>query len=317
MRLDIGLIGATQIAERAILVPASQRDNVTVRAVAASDVVRAREFAAKNGIERVHEDYDALVRDPDINVVYVSLHNSAHHLWAVRAASQGKHVVIEKPLCLTAEEFAEIDRVATANGVRVVEAIPTAGHPWQVAVREIIDTREFGSLQRIHTRIQFLPPADGSYRTRPELGGGIFFDTASYWLQAVQSTVGLDGASGEGESAFDGPNGTDTSFEARLKWADGTQATLDCSIGQKHVAEVEFFFESASVRVRNLLRPVAVPLPLNLSIKGERTEIRSFPPVGYYDAQLDRLFTTEDSAGERVALMAGIYAAARGALVRR
>jgi predicted dehydrogenase len=316
MRLDIGLIGATGIAERAILAPASRRDNVTVRAVAASDVARARDFAARNGIERVHDDYEALVRDPDINVVYVSLHNSAHHQWAVRAAAQGKHVVVEKPLCLTEEEFADIDRAASANGVRVVEAIPTAGHPWQAAVREIISTREFGALHRVHMKIQFHTPAAGSYRTRPDLGGGIFFDSASYWLQAVQSTVGLAGASGTGESAFDGPNGTDTSFRASLTWTDDREATLDCSVGEKHVAEVEFFFESASVRVRNLLRPVAAALPLNLAIRGAQTEIRSFPPIGYYDAQLDRLFTALDAPGERVALMAGIHAAARGALVR-
>ncbi|MCE7008477.1 Gfo/Idh/MocA family oxidoreductase [Kibdelosporangium philippinense] len=316
MRLDIGLIGATGIAERAIVGPASRRDDVHVLAVAASDPVRAREFAARNGIKRVHENYDALVRDPDINVVYVSLHNSAHHEWAVRAASQGKHVVVEKPLCLTTEEFASLESAASTHGVHVVEAIPTAGHPWQAAVREIVSAGEFGALQRIHTRIQFLPPTAGSYRTRPELGGGIFFDSASYWLQAVQSTIGLDGAIGTGESAFDGPNGTDTAFQAELNWKDGREATLDCSIGGKHIAEVEFLFTTASVRVRNLLRPVAAPLPLNLSIKGSKNEIRSFPPIAYYEAQLDRLFTVQDKPAERIALMAGIYATARGALVR-
>nr|WP_042189977.1 Gfo/Idh/MocA family oxidoreductase [Kibdelosporangium sp. MJ126-NF4]CEL19016.1 putative oxidoreductase [Kibdelosporangium sp. MJ126-NF4]CTQ95182.1 putative oxidoreductase [Kibdelosporangium sp. MJ126-NF4] len=311
MRLDIGLIGATKIAERAILTPARNRADVTVRAVAASDVGRAHEFAARNGIGRVHEDYESLVRDPDINVVYVSLYNSAHHEWAVRAAAQGKHVIVEKPLCLTAAEYTEISDTAKANGVQVVEAIPTAGHPWQAAVRRMIDTGEFGALRRIHTRIRFLTPADGTYRTRPELGGGIFFDCASYWLQAVQSTAGLAGATGTGESAFDGPNGTDTSFLATLSWADGRVATVDCAVGEKHVAEIEFFFESASVRLRNMLRPTVAALPLNLAIKAAASEIRSFPPVDYYQAQLDRLFAEPDAPGERIALMAGIYAAAQ------
>ncbi|ALG06661.1 Gfo/Idh/MocA family protein [Kibdelosporangium phytohabitans] len=316
MRLDIGLIGATKIAERAILAPASNRDDAAVRAVAASDVARARDFAVRNGIERVHDDYESLIRDPDVTVVYISLHNSAHHEWAVRSASHGKHVIVEKPLCLTTSEYAEISDAAEANGVQVAEAIPTAGHPWQAAVRQMIDAEEFGPLRRIHTRIQFLTPAEGTYRTRPELGGGIFFDCASYWLQAAQSTAGLAGATGTGASAFDGPNGTDTTFHATLRWDDGREATLDCSVGGKHVAEVEFFFESASVRLRNLLRPTMAALPLNLSVKGARTEIRSFPPIGYYEAQLDRLFTREDSPGERIALLAGIHATARGALVR-
>ncbi|CAM3935355.1 Gfo/Idh/MocA family protein [Kibdelosporangium persicum] len=316
MRLDIGLIGATKIAERAILAPASRRDDVHVRAVAASDVVRAREFAARNGIPRVHDDYESLLGDPDVTVVYVSLHNSAHHEWAVRAAARGKHVIVEKPLCLTAEQYAEISSTARANGVQVAEAIPTAGHPWQAAVRQMIGTGEFGPLRRINTRIQFLTPAEGSYRTRPELGGGIFFDSASYWLQAVQSTVGLAGAAGDGESSFDGPHGTDTSFLATLRWDDGKEATLECFVGARHVAEVEFFFDHASVRLRNLLRPIVAPLPLNLVIKGSKTEVRAFGPVSYYDAQLDRLFTADDEPGQRIALMAAIHAAARGALVR-
>ena len=116
--------------------------------------------------------------------------------------------------------------------------------------------------------------------------------------------------------AFDGPNGTDTSFHATLRRADGPEATMDCSVGEKHVAEIEFYFDTASVRLRNLFRPTVAALPLNLVIHGERTEVRAFPPVGYYEAQADRLFTGTDSPGDRIALMAQIHAVARGALVR-
>ncbi|GAA3436021.1 Gfo/Idh/MocA family protein [Kutzneria kofuensis] len=319
MPLDIGLIGATAIAEKAVLRPGSAYDDVSARAVAASDPVRAKEFADRNGIARVHGSYADLVADPDINTVYVSLHNSAHRDWVVAAAEAGKHVVVEKPLCLSAAEVTEI--VKAAVGVHVIEAVPTIGHPWQAAVREMITDGRFGPLTGIRTEIRFGVPAPGSYRERPELGGGIFLDSASYWLQAVQATVGLDGAVGAGHSAFDGPNGVDRSFDATLTWPDAT-AELHCEVGDRHVANHEFTFAEASVRIRNFLLPAAGAMPLNLVIRranGLKT-VEAFPPVCYYDLQLARVRDIVASGGselaaavDRITLMAAIHRQAREA----
>lgn len=319
MPLDIGLIGATGIAEKAILRPASAFDDVSVRAVAASDPVRAKEFATRHGIDRVHDTYAELVADPAVNTVYVSLHNSAHREWVVAAAEAGKHVIVEKPLCLSALEAAEI--AAAAVGVQVIEAVPTIGHPWQAAVREMILGNRFGPLTRIRTEIRFGVPAPGSYRERPELGGGIFLDSASYWLQAVQATVGLDGAVGSAQSAFDGPNGVDRSFDAALTWP-GLTAELHCSVGDKHIANHEFTFAEATVKIRNFLLPAAGPLPLNLAIRrvGGPTTVEAFPPVSYYDLQLARVRDIVASGGgeldaavDRITLMAALHRRAREA----
>jgi predicted dehydrogenase len=319
MPLDIGLIGATGIAEKAILRPSAAFDDVTVRAVAASDPVRAKEFADRHGIGQVHDTYAELVADPAINTVYVSLHNSAHREWVVAAAEAGKHVIVEKPLCLTAAEAAEI--AAAAIGVQVIEAVPTIGHPWQAAVRELVLSQRFGPLTRIRTEIRWGVPAPGSYRERPELGGGIFLDSASYWLQAVQATVGLAGAVGSGRSAFDGPNGVDRSFDATLTWP-GLTAELHCEVGDKHVATHEFTFAEAAVKIRNFLLPAAGVLPLNLAIRraGGGTSVEAFPPIGYYDRQLARardIVASGDgelaAAIDRITLMAALHRQAREA----
>ena len=313
MPLDIGLIGATAIAERAILRSSDAYDDVTVLAVAARDPARAQEFAEHNGIARVHATYADLVADPGVNTVYVSLHNSAHREWVVAAAEAGKHVIVEKPLCLSEAEAAEIEKAAV--GVRVIEAVPTIGHPWQAAVRQMIADGRFGPLTGIRTEIRFAVPTPGSYRERPELGGGIFLDSASYWLQAVQATAGLHGAVGSGRSAFDGPNGVDRSFDATLAWSDKT-AELHCEVGEKHLASHEFVFAEASVRIRNFLLPAAGALPLNLVVRRANgtTTVEAFPPVGYYDLQLARARDVVTGGGDelaaaidRITLMAGIH----------
>ena len=199
MPLDIGLIGATAIAEKAILAPAAGREDVTVRAVAASDPARARDFAARNGISRVYTNYAALVDAPDITTVYVSLHNSAHREWAVRAAKAGKHVVVEKPLCLGLEEFVEIAEAATANGVHVIEAVPTAGHPWQSEVRAMITDQRYGLLRSMRTAMRLQGPGAGQLSS-PDRAGRRHLLGQRHLLaaSAVQTTVGLAGAHGSG-----------------------------------------------------------------------------------------------------------------------
>lgn len=308
MPLEIGLIGATGIATRTMLRPGS---GVTVRAVAASDPVRAKEYANQHEIPVIHADYASLLADPSLDAVYISLHNSAHHRWAVRAAVAGKHVIVEKPLCLTADELAELEFAADSQ-VQVFEAVATE-HEWQDTVRGFIEEQPYGRLLSVETRMTFAVPAPGGYRDQPELGGGIFFDAASYWLQAVQATVGLDDVTAEGRSDFDGPNGVDRSFTASLRWATGVEAKLDCAFGDQHVSDHVFQFERATAKVRNFLRPVAGAVPLNLIVTptdGER-QVIGFPPVAYYDRQLARILdsSTDDlaAAAPRIALMAGIH----------
>ncbi len=319
MRLEMGLIGATAIAERAIVGPSAAHDDIRVRAVAASDVARAREFALRNDIPVVHRDYAALVADPAINAVYISLHNSAHRRWVVEAARAGKHVVVEKPLCLDENELAEIQEAGT--GVRIAEAVPAAGHPWQEEVRQAVGDRRFGELRQVHTAMVFAPPPPGGYRDRPELGGGIFLDTASYWLQAVQATAGLRGATATGESGFDGPNGVDRAFQARLDWPDGRRASLRCSVGDAHVATHEFLFDQATVSIRNFLRPVLGPVPLNLVVREADRRVIGFPARSYYADQIKavrdwlvdgRPWGGElSAAAERITAMAAAHRAAR------
>jgi predicted dehydrogenase len=323
MPLDIGLIGATKIAERAMVGPSAGYDDTVIRAVAASDPDRAAAFAARNEIPVVHREYSALIEDPTINTVYVSLHNSAHHEWATRAARVGKHVVVEKPLCLDDDEFAAIEAAASATGVRFVEAIPTEGHEWQAALRAIVADSRYGALKSIRTRIQFAMPAADGYRCRPELGGGIFFDASSYGLQAVQSICGLADASGTGLSDFCGPNGVDSAFHSRLTWTDGREWIFDCCFDAKHIAEHEFVFERAVARLRHFLLPIAGAAPLNLVVRGHDStrEVLSFAPVAAYERQFGRvrdLLTSgatdrneESAAGERIRVMAAMYTDAR------
>ncbi|SDG51177.1 Predicted dehydrogenase [Lentzea fradiae] len=321
MRREIGLVGATPIAVKAVVTPARGHEDVRVRAVAASTADRAEAFRSAHGLLTAHGDYQALVDDEKIDTVYVSLHNSAHAQWAAAAARAGKHVVVEKPLCLGRRELHALRHAAEASGVHVVEAVITADHPWQEAVRGIIASGELGELTGIESHIAFALSERTGYRFRPELGGGALYDTASYWLDAVGGTVGLDGATASGHSDFDGPHGVDLTFGATLRWPSGLRARLRAALTGPYRADHEFAFTAGRVRLRDVLRPAAGPFPLNLHLRrddGSR-EVRSFPAGPYHDRQFARILRLLDTpprvdaaAAERVALVEDAYLDAVG-----
>ena len=96
MTLRLGLLSTANI-NGAVLRGAALADGVEVVAVASRDRARAEEYAAAHRIPRAHGGYEALLADPDVDAVYVSLPNSLHVEWAVRALRAGKHVLCEKP----------------------------------------------------------------------------------------------------------------------------------------------------------------------------------------------------------------------------
>ena len=89
----IGVLGAARIAPAALVRPARELDGVVVAAIAARDRKRAASFAAKHGIARVHDSYEALLADPSIDAIYNPLPNGLHGHWTIAALRAGKHVL--------------------------------------------------------------------------------------------------------------------------------------------------------------------------------------------------------------------------------
>ncbi|MET1076205.1 MAG: Gfo/Idh/MocA family oxidoreductase, partial [Umezawaea sp.] len=118
----IGVLGAAGIAPTSVVRPARTSSAAVVVAVAARSADRARAFADKHGIGRIHGDYRALLEDPAVDAVYNPLPNGLHGKWTLAALAAGKHVLCEKPFTANAEEAARVAEAAAASGLVVMEA---------------------------------------------------------------------------------------------------------------------------------------------------------------------------------------------------
>jgi len=152
--LQIGILGAARIA-RLFVDGVRPSRKVSVRAVAARDIERARSFARELQIPHVQPTYEALLADPAIDAVYIPLPNSLHAEWSIRAADAGKHVLCEKPLAASAREARAMFEAARRNKVYLVEAYPYRAQPVTLKLRELLAAGAIGRLQMIQAYIGF------------------------------------------------------------------------------------------------------------------------------------------------------------------
>ena len=188
--MQIGVLGAARIAPTALIKPAKKNADVVVAAVAARDVSRAQAFAAKHGIARVHDSYEALIADPDIDAVYNPLPNGLHGKWTRAALAAGKHVLCEKPFTANADEAREIAELAAKSDRVVMEAFHYRYHPLALRIEEIIASGELGKLQRVEAALCFPLPNSSDIRYNYSLAGGATMDAGCYAVHMVRTFGG-------------------------------------------------------------------------------------------------------------------------------
>jgi predicted dehydrogenase len=177
-QLRIGMLGAARIGNWGIVQPAAKVDGVVLYAVAARDRERARLYAEKHRIPRMHDSYDALLADPEIDAIYNPLPNSHHCEWTIKALAAGKHVLCEKPFASNADEARRMAEAAQKHGRVLMEAFHYRFHP--LAERMRAHVAQLGKVSRIETNMcvpLFMP---GDIRFRYELAGGATMDVGAY-----------------------------------------------------------------------------------------------------------------------------------------
>lgn len=259
--IRVGVLGAAGIAPKAMLRPARRRQDLRVEAVAARDRARAELFAAEHGIARVLEDYDALLADPALDLVYVALPPSEHARWSIAALEAGKHVLCEKPFGMNAAEAREAVAVAERLGLHLIEAFHDQYHPAMNALQETVASGELGRISRIEASFTADNPySPTSIRHVPQLGGGALMDLGCYpvhWLRT------LTGAEPVVDSARFAPNplGADLTIDAELRVEDGGMvgavARLHASMdpGVPFSAPVVITGDRGEIRIDNLVLP--------------------------------------------------------------
>ena len=182
-----GFLGASGIADT------MARDfalaHIEIGAVAARDLSRAQAFADVHKIAKAYGSYDELVNDPDIDIIYVSTLNHVHKEHALLAINAGKHVLVEKPFAMNAQEAQEIADAAQAKGVMAMEAMWTRFLPSHLELQNVIESGVLGSIRLLYaSHNQLLTHVERLQD--PAVGGGAMLDLGIYPLSFAYRILG-------------------------------------------------------------------------------------------------------------------------------
>jgi len=220
-----GLLSTARI-NAAVIPGLKESEESELVAVASRTEERAAEYAREWRIPRAHGSYEALLEDPDVEAVYISLPNGPHVEWSVRALEAGKHVLCEKPM---ARHPAEVERAfdaADRAGRLLMEAFMWRHHPQTARLLELVRGGAIGELRLIRATFAFTL-VDDEARLDPALAGGSLMDVGCYCVSGSRLLAG------EPEIAMAwqvlGETGVDLRVAGTLVFPGDVLAQVDCA----------------------------------------------------------------------------------------
>jgi predicted dehydrogenase len=227
--IRMGVLGAAAIVPVALIRPARSIPEVQVTAIAARDPKRAQNFARRHKIPHIHQTYEDLLQDPEIDAIYNPLPNGLHAEWTIRALQAGKHVLCEKPIASNAREAEAMASAARETGFVLSEAFAYRYHPLTSHVKEIVDAGELGTIKHIEAQFCFLLPLTNNIRFNFELAGGALMDCGCYPVSLIRYLAEAEPSVERAEASLFEPQ-VDHKMTADLSFADGRTAHLECDM---------------------------------------------------------------------------------------
>jgi len=226
-----------------------------LQAVASRTQASADAFAEKHGFAKAYEGYEALVADPEVEIVYVATPHAFHCDNILMCLEAGKHVLSEKPMVVNAEQAEKCIAKAKEKGLFLMEGMWTRFFPTTRAVRKAVQEGAIGKVVSVTASLGFKSEPEFNERLfRPELAGGALFDVGIYpamWISMLLGTP--DKVTGH---AVMTDSGVDAQTFCTFEYDGGAIAQLQCAFTACLQNEVVIVGETGTIKVS---RPVQAP----------------------------------------------------------
>jgi predicted dehydrogenase len=282
-RVKWGIISTADI-NRKVIPGAHASPKVELAAVASRDQARAEEYAKTWKIERAYGSYEALLADREIEAVYISLPNTMHCDWSIKALEAGKHVLCEKPLSRHTGEVEAAFDAADRTGRLLSEAFMYRHNPQTKRAKELVDGGAIGELRFVRSVFSYSLYDEGNIRLRTDVEGGALMDVGSYNVNGSR-LFGGEPERAYGDAWF-GPSGTDWVFAGTLRFPGDVLATFHCGTALPEQDELEAIGSEGSLFLDDPWHCNVPVIELRRDGKVERIELE---PVDSYRLELENL----------------------------
>lgn len=251
--LNWGLLSTARI-NRALIKPLRASKRTRLLGAASRSQASVDAYTREWDIPRAYGSYEAMLADPEIDIVYNSLPNHLHAEWTIKALHAGKHVLCEKPLALTVKEVDDIIAASKQTGKVAAEAFMYRHHAQTLKAKELVDGGAIGELQLIKGAFTFALTREGDIRMVKEFGGGSIWDVGCYPISYARTIVGAEPTEVFGWQVT-GPDGCDESFYGQMRFGSGIQIQFDCGFKSPLRSSVEIVGTKGAISISNPFKP--------------------------------------------------------------
>lgn len=281
-----GVLGAANFALKHMAPAIHAAKGAEFAAIATSTASKAEDFAAFAPGIRVHSNYDALLADPAIDVVYIPLPNHLHVEWTLKALVAGKHALCEKPMALGAAEFDSLIAARDASGKLAAEAFMIVHHPQFLRARALVQSGAIGKLVHVDATFSFFNDDADNIRNRPEAGGGGLRDIGVYTFGAARFVTGQEpDAIPYAKIRYE--NGVDVFAQVAADFPDFTYAA---TVGMRAFPRQELVFHGEKGVLRMICpfnANVWDTAEITLENDGQRIVSERWPAQNHYVSQVE------------------------------
>lgn len=243
--MRIGILGCGHIA-RKLASDLQYTDGVKLQAIGARSKHSADAFAALYPTEHIHYSYEALAKDPTVDLVYIATPHAMHAEHALLCLQHGKHILCEKSFTLNTKQADKVIETADRNRLFVMEAFWTKFLPHYIRTRDLIEAGDIGMIQHINASFGFKVDKPIDQRLwNPSLGGGSLLDIGVYNVFIVQSLLGMP-QQVTAHAMFAETN-VDKTCTAQFRYGDGVTAHLYSSF--VNYAPIEIHIHGSKGRI--------------------------------------------------------------------
>jgi D-xylose 1-dehydrogenase (NADP+, D-xylono-1,5-lactone-forming) len=232
-----GILSTANI-NRHVIPGAHASPDVELIGVASRERKRAEDYARKWEIERAYGSYEELLEDDDVEAVYISLPNTLHCEWSIRAVEAGKHVLCEKPMSRHPDEVeAAFDAAERADRV-LSEAFMWRHNPQAKRLRALLDDGAIGEVRLVRAAFSYGLYDTENIRLRTDVEGGALMDVGCYCVSGSRLVTAAEPERVYAEARF-GETGTDWVFAASMRFPGDVLALIDCGTALVERSELE------------------------------------------------------------------------------
>lgn len=249
-KIKWGIIGLGNIANK-FAQTVKAMDSVELKAVASRSKEKSEAFGKLYDVplEKCYGNYDELVKDESIDVVYIAVPHVFHKEISILCLKNGKGVLCEKPVTMNSNEIKEVIRAAEENKMFFMEAMKTRFLPINQKIKEFIGEGKLGEVRLLQADFGYNAEFDPMNRLfNKDLGGGALLDVGIYNI-SYSSFIFGNHPKNIKSNLYIGKTGVDECVSINLEYEDGKQSQLYSAINLDTVRDANIVGTKGRIRV--------------------------------------------------------------------